>query len=171
MHKDYSFLQDELALVEIRKHKWLESQKERREIGFATAAVDWVRKYGTEFKNFRLASRDPGKWFEEKRLYRRFSYKAPINLGFPDSTVTGYITDFNLIGLACTVPQELDEEQPTDITIDFADFLKKPVPVLRFRSHVARAVKASDASSSEYKVFIPFSEKIRNYLRVQLQDN
>jgi len=167
MHKDYSFLQDELALIEIRKHKWLESQKQRCEIGFATAAVDWIKKYGDEFKNFRLASRNPGKWFEEKRLYRRFSYKVPINLALAGSTVTGYTTDFNLIGMSCTLSQEFNEDQSTDITIDFRNFLQNPVSILRFRSRVARAVKSVD--SSEYKVFIPFSETIRNYLRTHLQ--
>ena len=42
----YSFLQDPEALSEIRKHKWLESEKIGEEVGFATAALDWINKYG-----------------------------------------------------------------------------------------------------------------------------
>lgn len=56
MKVDYSFLKDELALLEIRKHKWIESEKLGREIGFASAAWDWVQKYGAAWKQFRLAT-------------------------------------------------------------------------------------------------------------------
>ena len=54
MKTDYAYLKDELALLEIRKHKWIESEKLGREIGFATAARDWISKYGTAWKDFRL---------------------------------------------------------------------------------------------------------------------
>ena len=54
MEENYSFLRDELALLEIRKHKWIESEKLGREIGFATAARDWINKYGEAWKQFRL---------------------------------------------------------------------------------------------------------------------
>ena len=49
---DYSFLKDELALNEIRKHKWIESEKCGCEIGFATAAFDWIKRYGYAFKQY-----------------------------------------------------------------------------------------------------------------------
>lgn len=52
----YSFLNDTLALEEIRKHKWIESEKAGREIGFATAAVDWIKKYGEQWLRFRNAA-------------------------------------------------------------------------------------------------------------------
>jgi hypothetical protein len=45
-NSDYSFLRDDLARTEIYKHKWIESEKAGREIGFATAAFDWITKYG-----------------------------------------------------------------------------------------------------------------------------
>ncbi len=57
----YSFLNDTLALEEIRKHKWIESEKAGCEIGFATAAVDWVKKYGEgwlRWRNTQVASND-----------------------------------------------------------------------------------------------------------------
>ena len=57
----YSFLNDTLALEEIRKHKWIESEKAGCEIGFATAAVDWVKKYGEgwlRWRNIQVASND-----------------------------------------------------------------------------------------------------------------
>ncbi len=57
----YPFLRDERALEEIRKHKWIESEKRGQEIGFATAAVEWVGKYGEQWlrsRSVRAASSD-----------------------------------------------------------------------------------------------------------------
>ena len=54
---DYPFLQDELAVTEIKKHKWLESEKLGQEIGFATAAADWINKHGEAFIRHRLSLR------------------------------------------------------------------------------------------------------------------
>ena len=51
--KKYPFLKDELAINEIRKHKWIESEKAGCEIGFATAAHDWISKYGETWLQFR----------------------------------------------------------------------------------------------------------------------
>ncbi len=51
--KKYPFLKDELAIHEIRKHKWIESEKAGREIGFASAAFDWITKYGESWLQFR----------------------------------------------------------------------------------------------------------------------
>lgn len=46
MKTDYPFLQDTQARHEIYKHKWIESEKAGREIGFASAALDWISRYG-----------------------------------------------------------------------------------------------------------------------------
>ena len=54
MKTNYSFLKDEVALSEIRKHKWIESEKLGCEMGFATAAFDWINKYGSGWRQFRL---------------------------------------------------------------------------------------------------------------------
>lgn len=67
MNRGYSFLKDELALLEIRKHKWIESEKLGREIGFATAACDWINKYGEGWKQFRLETEDAKNVLTERR--------------------------------------------------------------------------------------------------------
>jgi hypothetical protein len=41
---------------EILKHKWLESEKAGRDIGFEHALVDWVVKHRTEWRKSRQAS-------------------------------------------------------------------------------------------------------------------
>lgn len=55
MEKHYSFLKDESALFEIRKHKWLISEKAGREIGFASAALDWIKNYGDTWRFYRFS--------------------------------------------------------------------------------------------------------------------
>ncbi|MEW5894262.1 MAG: hypothetical protein AB1650_00645 [Candidatus Omnitrophota bacterium] len=51
----YSFLNDDYAQFEIRKHKWIISEKAGHEIGFATAAVDWIKNYGDTWKFYRFS--------------------------------------------------------------------------------------------------------------------
>jgi hypothetical protein len=55
MEKTYSFLKDELVLQEIRKHKWLESEKAGYEIGFASAAYDWICRFGNDYLNHQIS--------------------------------------------------------------------------------------------------------------------
>jgi hypothetical protein len=52
MDKSYNYLKDPRVLDEIRKHKWIESEKSNREIGFASAAVEWIIKYGPQWKQY-----------------------------------------------------------------------------------------------------------------------
>ncbi len=54
MKKNYSVLRDHMALEEIRKHKWIESEKIGQEIGFATAALDGVTKHGNDWLRYRF---------------------------------------------------------------------------------------------------------------------
>ncbi|MFP4473091.1 MAG: hypothetical protein ACLFPX_04365 [Candidatus Omnitrophota bacterium] len=51
----YSYLKDDCAIHEIRKHKWLLSEMAGCEIGFATAAVDWATNYGDAWKFYRFS--------------------------------------------------------------------------------------------------------------------
>ena len=52
MRKIYPFLKDQTARQEIYKHKWIESEKAGREIGFATAAYDWITRYGQSWLDY-----------------------------------------------------------------------------------------------------------------------
>ena len=51
----YSFLNDKFARHEIHKHKWIVSEKAGREIGFATAATDWIKHYGDTWRFYRFS--------------------------------------------------------------------------------------------------------------------
>lgn len=53
MQNTYPFLNDQTARQEIYKHKWIESEKAGHEIGFASAAYDWITQYGETWLNAR----------------------------------------------------------------------------------------------------------------------
>ncbi|MBN3040429.1 MAG: PilZ domain-containing protein [Candidatus Omnitrophica bacterium] len=76
MKDDYSYLKDPRALAEIRKHKWIESQKHKTEIGFATAALDWIKRYGRKWQEHHDAADND--IFIERRKYRRFDFESNV---------------------------------------------------------------------------------------------
>lgn len=50
MFENFQVISNEQMREEIRKHKWIESEKKGRDIGFATAAIDWIKKHGEEWR-------------------------------------------------------------------------------------------------------------------------
>ena len=45
------------CLEEIRKHKWIESEKAMRDIGWAAAERDWYRRYASAFQHDYISNR------------------------------------------------------------------------------------------------------------------
>lgn len=43
---------------EILRHKWLESEKAGRDIGFEQALTDWILRYRSKWRKARLKSRE-----------------------------------------------------------------------------------------------------------------
>ena len=54
MKPPFSFLKSYHVQEEIKIHKWIESEKLGYEIGYATAALDWIKKYGLSWKRYYL---------------------------------------------------------------------------------------------------------------------
>lgn len=44
---------------EILRHKWIESEKQGRDIGFEKALLDWMLKHRTTWRQARTASKSP----------------------------------------------------------------------------------------------------------------
>lgn len=167
MKAAYSFLKDELALIEIRKHKWLESEKLGREIGFATAAHDWINKYGYTWKQFRLDVEDTKNIFTERRQYRRFSKNFPIQIKTDQALLATYSENFSFIGFGCIIPIHIPQNTTAEITINLD--AKDPTAQRtkwQFSSRILR-ISQSKARKSVlcYQAFFPFNEEIRNFLR------
>ena len=172
MDINYSFLKDELAILEIRKHKWIESEKCGHEIGFATAAVDWIKKYGHDWKLYRLGIQNEQNVFSEKRQYRRFRHQVPVHLLIKNQPFSTYTSDINLVGLNCIIPRHFSPETETEVTVLF----HAPQNLYRqssfnFKSKILRISKLKNGDGpSRYSIFIAFNEEARDYLRIHLKD-
>ncbi|MFC1646247.1 hypothetical protein ACFL2Y_03610 [Candidatus Omnitrophota bacterium] len=101
MENTYSFLKDPRALAEIRKHKWIESQKANQEIGFATAAVDWIKNYGQAWKRIHVREEKDDSVFIERRKYRRFKIETCIELMKEGRRFLACVINANIFGLLC----------------------------------------------------------------------
>ena len=53
-----AFMHDQC--IEIAKHKWIESQKNGRDLG-SEAVKDWIKKYAQDFREYAIKS---GKYFK-----------------------------------------------------------------------------------------------------------
>lgn len=175
MNFNYSFLDDPQARLEIRKHQWLESEKQGCPIGFATAALDWIDKYGQLWKQTqKMAGKKD--FFSEQRSYRRFNYKIPVQIQINDRQITTVTDDLNLLGLSCRIPTAVSENTKTEVAIHFRP---TELPTLKsnfsFTSYVKKARKrTSDSFYEGHQIFLPFTEEVRDYLRMyanQLSDS
>ena len=159
----YPFLQDELAILEIRKHQWIESEKKGYEIGFATAALDWINNYGRAWQQFRLSLKNPQSILYEKRLHRRFNHKFLVRLQVNSTQITVHTEDVSLIGLSCKIPTYVSLNTPAQV---FIGFQKNDTSHFEFQSRVARVSKSNGNKTAEnYDIFMPFTEEVRDYIR------
>ncbi len=164
MKKKYSFLKDSLALMEIRKHKWIESEKYKKEIGFATAAVDWVKNYGNTWKLARLGTSNDIDVFVEKRRYRRFSVNFPIEIMFNDIVIKTSSTNISLLGLCCETRLCLKDVSSLEIRINFSNQRSKTSHL--FKAQTLRSSKKNmSRGETIYKNVILFDEHLRDVLR------
>lgn len=167
MKANYSFLKDELAIMEIRRHKWIESQKRGAEMGFASAAIDWINKYGNDWLIARLDSKDEDNLFMEKRVYRRVDRRIPLQIRIHQDRYISHTKDINLVGLSCVLSKEQIPQSKAKVMIDFGHKNLRNNKTCIFESKIERVsqVKAVD-NHTYYKVFLPFPEDVRNYLRI-----
>ena len=165
MRNTYSFLKDELALLEIRKHKWIESEKHGCEIGFATAAVDWIKKYGATWRSYRFPAGEK-QAFSEKRQHRRFPVQFPVQLSCDRARFLCETTDVSIVGLSCSLPKPLPADATADVTILIKD-KNKPKSRFQFKSRITRVDQSLGRKG--YHVFLPFTEEVRDYLRTHAE--
>lgn len=107
MQDNYHYFSDPRALAEIQKHKWLESQKQGREIGFASAAMDWIKNYGEAWKKIHAVEKKDKRVFIEKRKYRRFNLNQLIKLVKDNVVFLGEGVNLSFFGLMCKVREFL----------------------------------------------------------------
>lgn len=167
MGRKYSFLKDELAIIEIRKHQWIEGEKQGREIGFATAAVDWIKTHGEAWLEARLSLLENQNNLKEKRRYRRFNYTLPIQLTINDKAIIAEAKTISLVGISCAVSECIPDQASIDVTLAFpGKGRSSSSPKFQFRSRIFRVSKPSKSRKKKvYDIFLPFTEEIRDYIR------
>ena len=166
MNNTYPFFKDELALLEIRKHKWIQSEILGHEVGFATAAVDWIKKYGAAWKIFRLGLTNSDQFLSERRKYRRFVKHFPLELNIDNQPFQSHSWDFNLVGVGCVVPRFIKPENAVTARIKFqGPNQSEPIAQFEFNSRITQIAEAPQKEDPAFRIFIPFSEEIRDYLR------
>ncbi|MBU2101850.1 MAG: PilZ domain-containing protein [Candidatus Omnitrophota bacterium] len=97
----YPYLKDPRALAEIQKHKWFLSQESQCEVGFATAAVDWVKKYGDAWRRIHVKDDRGLESFVERRKYRRFNVAQEVTLRSKNIEFTAELINVNYFGVLC----------------------------------------------------------------------
>ena len=164
MQKRYSFLKDSLALMEIRKHKWIESEKRKTEIGFATAALDWINKYGHTWKLARLGSSQEINIFLEKRRYRRFVVNLPIEIIFDDNVIKTSSKDISLLGISCETRFCLKNIASIEVKVTFPR--KRFQKDVHFKSQILRSSRKNTISADPvYQTVILLDEHLKDILR------
>ena len=164
---NFSFLKDERALYEIRKHKWIESKKKGAEIGFATAALDWINRYGKAWKNENIDKVRREDVFIEKRRFRRFKFNRPVFIKKDNEWVQTYPKDISIISLSCSSDTHLPKQSKLYIRINFSDDLSKHEDNLICSA--ARVIRSNALDSKgdrrNYNFVLSFEKDIRDFLR------
>ncbi|MBP7216129.1 MAG: PilZ domain-containing protein, partial [Candidatus Omnitrophica bacterium] len=106
-------------LEEIRKHKWIESQKAGCEIGFATAAWDWITRYGEDWKKIHVKEDTETAVFMERRRFRRFKFKGCIQLLKDNAICIADAINVSFFGLSFRSPDYLTPGSSMDVRLLF----------------------------------------------------
>lgn len=152
MRDKYPYLRDPRALAEIRKHKWIESEKKGKEIGFASAAVDWIGKYGEEWKKIHGEEYKDNRVFIERRKYRRFKLNAFIKLAKKDIFLLADALNVSFFGLLCRAKEYLEIGSEVDIYIKLTKNGKKN---LLCKGVIERILSVSP---NAYEIFLRFND-------------
>ncbi|MDD2689966.1 MAG: hypothetical protein PHT41_07460 [Candidatus Omnitrophica bacterium] len=159
MKDKYPYLKDPRAIDEIRKHKWIESQKAGREIGFASAAVDWIKKYGKQWKEIYGKEFKDKSIFIERRRYRRFSLDCLAELIKNNILILAEVVDINFFGLLCKTDKYLQMGSKIGIHL-----LTRSIEKELICNGIIERV--SQAGSRKYELFLKFDD----YSQKQLEN-
>lgn len=152
MKSKYPYLKDPRAISEIRKHQWIESEKAGREIGFGTAAIDWISKFGRGWEEA-FAKIDKNA-FIENRKYRRFPLETFATLIHEDKIFKVRTININPQGVLCAIDEGLEAGRNVILQWSFEPDGKSGVT---FRGRVLRAW-LRNKSASKYELLIKFDE-------------
>lgn len=105
--KRFNYLQHNAAVEEILKHKWIESKKAGRDIGFVSAAMDWIKCHGESWRKskgfFEIPHQEAAGGFDERRRYRRLCVCWPVKIQRGKKTMVAELKEYNHRGASIVV--------------------------------------------------------------------
>ena len=70
-------LKNKKAVEEINRHRWIESEKAGYDIGFETAATDWLEKFSAAWMQYHMPPRETtSKFFKSSASHNNSSHKT-----------------------------------------------------------------------------------------------
>lgn len=147
----YPYLRDPRALYEIRKHKWIESQKLNEEVSFVSAALDWIKKHGEEWKAIHGEEYKDTSFFIERRKYRRFKLNSEAELIIGGKTFSARAVDVSLYGFLCRTNNFIPKHTEGKINIFTSEGRKKIVCT-------GTAERVLSLDTTGYRLFIKFDD-------------
>ncbi|MFH1458059.1 MAG: PilZ domain-containing protein [Candidatus Omnitrophota bacterium] len=168
MKKEYPYLRDPRVISEIRKHQWIESEKAGREIGFGTAALDWITKYGQAWRKVHAVDIKGQKVLLEQRKYRRFPLRSTAALTYGNAVFPVKTVDVSGLGILCKTKEPLLRGSPVVIQWPYK---LSPKSALSFDATVERICEHKD-TEGEYTLLLKFNDftrmKIENFEFLEL---
>lgn len=159
MKHSYLYFDDPQVLEEIDKHKWIESQKAGKDIGFEAAARDWVAKYGSEWSGQDRYT-DPGdNIFFERRKLRRFELDRCITLLKDGALFLVEAVNVSLNGVLCRSKEYI---YPCGEVVIRLPFKGKKAFGLTFKAFIERVFLKPDLK--EFEVYLKFDDSSRKKL-------
>lgn len=160
MKNKYSYLKDPLVLTEIRKHKWIESQKHGKDVGFAFASLDWIKKYGKAWKKGQYKAVKEDTVFTERRKFRRFTLLNYVELVKNGVSFAAEAINISFLGLAVRTEQYACPGEEIDIRLPLAS--RKEEKGILCKGIINRIFPVEQ---KKYELFLRFDHPSRIALR------
>ncbi len=160
MKDKYCFLKDPRVLSEIRKHKWIESQKRGKDIGFASASLDWIKKYGKAWKSGQYKAVGDDAVFAERRKFRRFALVNCVELIKNGAVFAAEAVNISFLGLAVRTEQYACPGEEIHIRLPLA--CRKEEGIVLCKGVINRIFPVE---REKYELFLRFDDHSRSALK------
>lgn len=153
MEKEFVYLKNPIALKEINKHRWIESEKIGRDIGFLIAAVDWINKYGELWRKTQDTEYRDSNFIVERRQLRRFNKDIRVLIINKDGLLITKAINLSLFGLLCKAPGGFTLGSKARLHLSFISEGESSFTCIGMAYRITR-----DVQPERYEVFFKFDD-------------
>ena len=153
MEKEFLYLKNPLALTEINKHRWIESEKIGKDIGFLIAAGDWINKYGESWRKAQDIECRDSNFLVERRQLRRFNKDIRVLIIDKGGLSITKAINLSLFGLLCKAPSGFTLGSKARLQLSFISEGGDSFTCICTTYRITR-----DFESGKYEVFFKFDD-------------